>query len=569
MTLWPYGRLARAMALLIGATLVLGACAQGPAPQSAPPAGGTAAPSASAAGAGGRVTVALWQEPEGLNPYMNIQTVAQLMSSVLYEGLLSIDPEGNFVPRLAAEVPSVQNGGVSSDGKTVTYKLRPGLKWSDGRPITSADVKFTFDAIMNKDNPVKSRAGYEEIASLEAPDPQTVKVAYKSFFAPFLTLFQWVLPAHPAGGSLRFDTEAYLRKPIGSGPFQVQEWRSGELIALKKNPNYLEAGKPKLDELVVKFTPSREVSIAQLRSGESDAVWNLIESVIPDLEKAPNVKLQLMDSPNLEYLGMNMSDPADATKPHPILGDPKVREAIGLAVNKQEIVDKLLFGKAKVATSPIPLGWASDATLQPVPFDVARAKQLLGEAGWVPGADGIRTKGGARLSLKITTTTGDKLREQAEQVLQAQLKAVGAELAIDNVPSAVLFGGLDKGGPLKTGKFDIVMDTWGPGIDPDEFVTTLFDSASIPTAENKGAGWNFYRMRVPELDKAIREARQTPDLTQRKALYAKVQRLIIGTGAYIPLYKRLNINGFRTNVQGWKDNPWQEFMWDVRDWQRR
>lgn len=539
--------------------LVAGACA---------PQGQSQQPTSSAsAQAGGSLTVALWQEPEGLNPYINIQAVAHVMGDVIYEGLLATDPQGSYVPALASEVPSVQNGGVSADGKTVTYKLRPGLKWSDGTALTSADVKFTFDAIMNKDNPVSTRAGYEEIASVTAMDPTTVMVTFKSFYAPFLTLFHWVLPAKPAAsGSTRFDTPAYLRQPLGSGPFTVQEWRSGELIAMKKNPNYRETGKPNLDQLVVRITPSREVSIAQLKSGDAGAVWNLIESSIPDLQSVSSIKLQLSDSPNLEYLGLNTSDPADATKPHPILGDANVRKALGLAVNKQEIVDKLLYGKAKVANSPIPIGWATDTTLAPIPFDVARATQLLDQAGWRPGSDGIRTKDGKRLSLKVTTTTGDKLRDQAEQVLQAQFKVVGAELAIDNVPSQVLFGGLDKQGPLKTGKFDIVMDTWGPDIDPDEFMTLLFESASIPTAANNGAGWNFYRLRVPALDKAIQDARQTPDLEKRKAAYAQAQRLIIDSGAYIPLYKRLFINGYQTKVQGWKDNPWTQFLWDVKDW---
>lgn len=556
-------KVARALVTALVIALVAVACA----PQAAPQPGAGQATASPAAKAGGRVTVALWQEPEGLNPYINIQTVARVVGSVIHDGLIAVDPQGRFVPDLASAVPSVQNGGVSADGKVVTYKLASGLKWADGKPLTSSDVKFTFDAIMNKDNPVKSREGYEQIASVETPDAATVRVTFKEFYSPFLTLFPFVLPAHLAGaGSTRFDGEAYLRKPLGAGAFTVQEWRSGELLALKKNPNYRLAGKPGLDEVVIRFTPSREVSIAQLKSGDADAVWNLIESSIPDLEKAPSIKLQLMDSANLEYLGLNMSDAADATKPHPILGDPAVRKGLGLAVNKTEIVDKLLFGKAKVATSPIPLGWAADTTLQPVPFNTEEAKRLLESAGWKPGADGIRAKDGRRLSLKITTTTGDKLREQVQQVLQQQLKAVGAELVIDNVPSQVLFGGLDKQGPLKTGKFDIVMDTWGPDIDPNEFVTILFHSSSIPTAENKGEGWNFYRMRVPELDRAIEEGRQTPDLEKRKAAYARVQRAIIDTGAYVPLYKRLLINGFQTKVEGWKDNPWMPFLWDIADW---
>lgn len=520
---------------------------------------------------GGTLTVALWQEPESLNPYTAIQTVSRIVRSQTLEGLWGVNPDGEYTAVLAASVPTVANGGVSRDGKTVTVRLKPGLKWQDGHPVTSADVKFTWQVVMDDVNPVSSRSGYDEIEAIDTPNETTAVIRFKRPYAPYLTLFSAsighaILPAHLFGGKTDISKAEFNRKPEGTGPFMVQEWRSASNVTMVRNPNYREPGKPYLDRIIFKFVPSREVATAELTSGSVDAMWNLIENQIPQLEKTPGVKLLVSPSPDLEYLGMNLNDPADLSKPHPILGDIKVRQAISLAIDKKVLVNKLLFGRAQVATSAIPLGWASDKTIPPAEYNPDKAKALLEEAGWKVGSDGIRAKGGKRLSIKIMTTSGAQLRLLAEQVLQEQLRVVGIDLVIDNVPSSVMFGGWDKNGPLKRGQFDIGMDTWGPDIDPADYMSIRFASDQVPTAANNGAGWNFTRIVDPGIDKALGAAQSTLDQAARKAAYADALRRINATYAYIPLYTRLFIDGFRDRVKGYQGSPWASFGWDSENW---
>jgi peptide/nickel transport system substrate-binding protein len=300
-----------------------------------------------------------------------------------------------------------------------------------------------------------------------------------------------------------------------------------------------------------------------------EAVWDLIEASVPDLQDDPEFTLWTTPSSNVEYLGLNLAqrgDPADPAQPHTVLGDRNVREAISLAIDRTVLVDDLMYGLSTIATSPIGMGWAADDSIEVADYDPEKAAALLEEAGWTDtDGDGIRDKDGEKLSLEITTTSGNKLRELAEQVLQAQLADVGIELVINNVPASTLFGNWASGGPLQRGNFDIAMDTWGPDIDPDGFVSILFESDSIPTEE--GGGWNFFRINDPALDEAIAAGRSTVDLEARKQAYSDVSRIVTDSYAYIPLYNRLLINAFTNDLQGWEPNPWEEFTWDVANWQ--
>lgn len=558
------------LSLVLAASLILTACGgqttQSPA-ATQPPVAATEAPTeVSMPELGDPITIAMYQEPESLNPYLSVQTVVNVVSTAVYDGLLTIGPDGEFIPVLATEVPSVANGGLSEDGLTITYKLREGVKWADGKPFTSADVKFTWQAIMDDSNAVVSRAGWEDIESVDTPDDLTAVVTFKKLYAPALTLWRYVLPAHGFGGGTAMTGADFNRQPFGTGPFMVKEWTSAESIVLDYNPNANPMAR--VSGLIFRITPSREASVLLLKSGEVEAVWDLIEASIPEFEGNADASLWTTPSSNVEYLALNLAkrgDPADPTQPHAILGDILVRQAISLAVDRTVLVDDLMYGKSTIATSAIGLGWASDPTIAIAPYDPEQAKSLLEEAGWMPGADGIREKDGQRLSLEISTTSGNKLRELAEQVIQEQLAGVGIELKINNVPSSTLFGNWASGGPLQRGNFDIAMDTWGPDIDPNDFVSILFESSSIPT--EAGGGWNYFRINNPEIDSAIEAGRSTLDITARKKAYADVARLVNETYAYIPLYNRLIINAFAADVTNWTPNPWRDFTWDAAMWE--
>jgi len=521
------------------------------------------------------VTLGIYQEPESLNTYIGVQTVITYVHRAFAEYLIDVNEKGEYFPVLAKEVPTVENGGVSEDGLTITYKLREDVKWSDGEPFTSADVKFTWEAIMNPKNMVKSRSGYELMESVETPDDYTAVVKYKEYYAPYLTRFAPVLPKHILGELPDINDAPYNRMPVGTGPFMVTEWVSGDHITMVKNPHYREADKVKIDTVFFKIIPSREVGIAQLKAGDIDGVWDLIEAQIPQMEKDPEVDLYLANSLTSERLVMNHSSPVpphngDPDYPHPILADLKVRQAIQYAIDKQLIVEKLLYGKAKVNTSEIPDGWAHNPDLKPSEYNPEKAMQLLDEAGWKVGADGIREKDGVRMRLKITTTTGNKLREQVEQVLVSMMKKAGIEFYIENVPSSVLFGSWANDADRKKGRYDILMYTTGPGIDPQQQYEGYFHSRNIPTEENGCTVYNYTRHRDAELDKYLETAGSAPSMEERAEAYRKAQARVAEILPHLYLYRRLSVHAFRTPVKGWMANGYgiidSVATWNIADW---
>jgi peptide/nickel transport system substrate-binding protein len=519
---------------------------------------------------GGTLRIAVYQEPTVLNPYLNSQTVGSVVMNQLIQGLIDVDENGNYVPWLATEVPSVQNGGVSADGKTVTYKLRRDVKWHDGMPFTAKDVVFTFQAIMDANNPVTTRTGYKDMESVEAKDDYTVVTRYKEFYAPYLTLFGRILPAHVFDNKTLLDKHEYGRKPVGTGPFKFVEWVSGDHITVTKNDDYWKKGHPYVDQVIFRITPSREVSVAQLKTAEVDVVWDMIEAQIPEFENDKEIDVWAHPGVGVERLILNLSMPSgprsgDPATKHPILGDPKVREAIELAINKKVLVDKLLYGKTNVGSSPLSTGWAAPK-INVSEFNPDKAKRLLDEAGWRVGPDGIRATGGVKMQMTFSTTSGNKLRELTQQVMQEQLQAVGIALEIKNMPSAVLLGRWNDNAPRARGLFDINMWTTTPGIDPHEHLFGYFHSSQIPSEENKGEGFNYARLKDDVVDKALEEAGATPDQTKRKAAYVRAIKRIVELRPHIFLYNRLDVDGARKYVQGRKHNPWNDLGWDVENW---
>jgi len=536
-------------------------------PPTSPP---TSTPLPSGPAQGGSVTVALYQEPKTLNPYLVKQGAATRVMKTTLEGLLGIEPDGNYYPLLASEVPTLENGGISADGLQVTYHLRPGIKWSDGEPVRAQDVVFTWQAIMNPDNQVITRAGYDRIESVEAADDATVVVRFKSFYAPFLTLFEYVLPEHVLGDQPDMNNAGFNRSPIGTGPFTVKEWIPGDYMAFVPNAHYRKAGQPYLDQLIFKIVPSRETGVAMLKTGEVDVMWDLVEDLIPQIEGNADLNQWISPSINIERLILNLSkpgEPADPAVPHPALGDLRVRQALNAAIDKQQIVDALLHGQARLINSPIPIGWAADDSIQPGEYDPDAANELLEQAGWVDtDGDGIREKDGRPLQLTVISTSGNALRERIEQVLQAQLKTVGIELRIENVASSVLFGKWADNSPRAQGNFDMLLYSTGPSVDPDPHLYSYFHSTQIPTTANKGKGANYSRYANPQVDAALDTARNNPDLEARRAEYQKMAQLIAQDLPHIMLYARLNINVFRSNVAGYTVNAWENLTWDTQNW---
>jgi len=516
---------------------------------------------------GGTIRIGLWQEPSTLNPYYATMYATNLVANVVLEGLVAVDPAGTYYPVLATEVPSVANGQVSADGRMVTYRLRPGLRWSDGAPVTSADVRFTWEALMNPANRVVTRTGYDLIEKVETPDATTVVLRFKRLYAPHLTLFPYVLPRHVLGSLPDLNQTQFNRLPLGTGPFRIAEWVSGSHMTFERNAHYRVSGRPFLDRLIFKMVPSREVGSAQIKTGEIDVLWNLSEYQIPDFERLADVKLAITSSSLSEKLVLNQSAGGDPAAPHSILGDRRVRQALQHAINKRVIVEKLLYGKAKAGTSEVPHGWAADPSIQPSEFNPDRARQLLRDAGWQDtDRDGVLDKGGQPLKLRLSTTSGDKLRELVEQLVQEQLKAVGVAVTIENVLPTVLFGSWGDRSPRKRGTYDIQMYSPGPSIDPDAYLYGFYHSSQIPTEANAGAGNNTSRYRSAEFDRAVEEARGTVDLDKRRKAYIRAAHLLNEDLPVIILYTRLFVDAYRTRVGGYTPNPWAWLGWDAQGW---
>lgn len=555
--------------LLVVVALVLAGCTAAPAAPAAPSAdaGEAAAPAAGEPIRGGTAVVGTPQEPGVLNPLLILATIEDVVSSFVVEGLVQVDDQGAFIPVLAADLPTV-----SEDGLTITYQIKPGITFSNGDPLTCADVAYTWEAILSEFSQA-STSGYDKIESIDCPDDLTVVVNFSEVYAPYLRLFSYVLP-RSAGDPVELDSWEFNRNPIGTGPWTLTDWQAGNYIEFAPNPTYREEGKPYLDSLIVKILPSREVGLQLLGTGEILSLWDVTEADFPALDamKEQGVSYATARTGENELLVFNFADPtvdapADASaNPHPILNDLRVRQAIQYAINKQELADTLLYGNVQVGTTILPTGDYA-CPQPPSEFSLDKANALLDEAGWALGADGIREKDGVKMELKITTTSGNLLREQTQQVLAEMLKAAGISLVIENVPSDVLFAGWSSDGLRKHGSFDIVMYTTGPYQDPDSHLYSNYHSASIPTAENEGSGSNYSRWVNADFDAAVDAAASLTDQDARSDLFCTAAELINQDLPRLFLYERLLVNGFNTRLQNFKVSPGpSDFTFESQNW---
>jgi peptide/nickel transport system substrate-binding protein len=548
-----------------------------PAATSAPAPAATKPAPTQAAGPkrGGKITVALWQSPTTLNGLLGTQTVVSVVRAFIVEGMTQVLGDGTRVPSLAKEVPTVQNGGVSPDGKVVTYNLKEGLVWSDGKPMTCDDFVFLWQARLTPGVGVTSTVGYSEIETIECPSPTKVVVKYKDFYGPYISLFNESLPKHYAGDPKEMKNWAYNRKPLGTGPFKVDEWVADSYIMLSRNPNYREKDKPYLDQVVIRIVPSAEVAMQLLASGEVDVMWNNTEADIPLLEKMAGVKISAPPQIGGERLILNLAenkDPADPNKPHLILNDQRVRQAVAFGINKQRFIDKLLFGKAKPGTTELNAGPYNCTDIKPYTYDPEKAKSLLTQAGWVPGPDGIRVAKGAkvapdgtRLRLKYSTTSGNKLREDTQVLVVEDMKAIGVEFYIENMPSALLLGTWADASPRRRGNYDIIEYSTNSGIDPHNILFTRFHSKNITHAGNQ-SGLNETRYSNPKVDELLDAAGKEPDTAKRKVLYCNIVQILYDEANVIYLYQRASIDSYRDRLVGWIENAWDNLGWDSAGW---
>lgn len=503
---------------------------------------------------GGQLIYGTLQEPNTLNPLLSDLMATAEVGRLVFSGLVTSDDKGQWMPDLAVEVPTLQNGGVSADGLTVTYKLRSGVTWHDGVPFSAEDVRFTWNLIMNGQNKVVSQEGYNFISAIDIPDNQTVVVRFKEYYAPYLTLFSTILPKHKLEGIQDLNKASFNRMPIGTGPFKFKEWRIAESISFEANGAYFQ-GRPALDAILYKIIPDTNILLTQLKSGDIDLVTNIVPAQLEQFKAVANVKTMITPSMVWEHLDFNLDNS--------LFQDVRVRQAIQLGVDRQALVATTLRNVAGVAlTDQPPFSWAYNGNVKLGGRDVNAAKELLSQAGWLPGTDGICAKEGRKLTFTLVTTNGNKMREAVAQQLAQQLKDIGILLQVQYVDVPGFFADV-----LKNRRFEAAMYAWVAGIDPEN--SRLWHSKYIPGRVNGFDGQNYSGWRNPEIDKLTEQGKMTVDMEQRKQIYYRIQEVMVQEVPVIPLYYRATIDVVKNNIANYRPNPtpagnfWNAWQWGI------
>lgn len=500
---------------------------------------------------GGTLTVGYEQEPQILNSFItggDMMSTKDVESNVLL-GLVRIKPDFTYEPMLAEAIPDIANGGVTENPFTVTWKIRKEAVWSDGKPVTADDVKFTWDTIMSSKWQILSKSGYEEITKAEVIDPKTVKLTFKAPYAPYREMFSasyMVLPKHALEGK-DFNTVMNEAIPVASGPFIFKEWKKGDHITLARNDKFW--GTPAyLDQVVFKWVPDTNTEIAQMKTGEVDAVNPSPDPSLIDQLKTTG---EVMADPGTvwEHLAFNL------TKPD--VSDVKVRQAIAYSIDRQKIVDQVMLGQVK-ALNGIFVPEQKEvfsADWEIYKPDKAKADSLLTEAGYVKGANGYYAKGGKMLSLEFKTTAGNKGREKMFQILYSQLKEVGIDVKLVFEEANTFFGTSTPNGKFQVGE-------WAWVASPDPSVKTLFSAEQVPPK-----GQNYYRYKNADVTKWINEADNSVDMAKRAALSKQISKQMAADVPLIPLYQRLSILAVKNYVHGAKNNATLEgAFWNLGEW---
>lgn len=525
---------------------------------------------------GGIADFLLYEDPDSLNPWVGSTSIALQVSSAIMDGLTYNDPDGSFQPALAAELPTLENGGVSEDLSTITWKLKPDLLWSDGEPITSDDIVFTWEAVRDAANGSAFASEFEFITGIEAPDPLTAVVSYSDFNAGYLDQFPYLLPRHAAGPAEDMANWEFNRNPVGAGPFKLQEWAPGEYLMTVRNENYREEGKPYLDGINFLVVPAEEARTARMIEGDGDVMLWAGDEAEEQIEAAGAGMGRIAPGIWVVQMWFNLSNPFDddpsVTPPHPILGDHRVREAITLAVNRTRITQELFEGRVFDIESPFAVGWLA-CEVEPFVYDPEAAKTLLEEAGWRDeDGDGIReaygvegVEDGTPLSLMMNGYTGYSPLELIELAIQEDLKAVGIDTRLENQEFAVIFGTWDDGSPRLLGDYDLLVFDGGWFAEPGADIYEDFGADNVPSAENPG-GRNITRWVRDDVGAWIDEANKSPDTEFRRENFCNVANALREDIATFPILQFSEGSVYSNRIHGFTVSTWEYGAWDSENW---
>jgi peptide/nickel transport system substrate-binding protein len=534
-------------------------------------------------GGGGQLKVLWWQAATLLNPHFANGTKDQDGSRIFYEPLGSFDPDGNIVPILAAEVPSLQNGGVAKDGLSVTWKLRKNVQWHDGKPFTADDVVFNWEYASDPATAAVTVGAYKDIKQIDKVDSHTVKISFKNptpFWAiAFCGPTGQIIPKHlfeSFKGDKSREAPTNL-KPVGTGPYRFVDFKPGDLVRGELNPNYHAANRPYFDQLEMKGGGDAvSAARAVIQTGEFDFAWNMQveDDILRRMEQGGKGKVDIAVAGNIEHIGVNQTDPwkeidgerSSLKAPHPFLTDPAVRSALNLLVDRAAIQEQIYgrLGQTSANFLNAPSRFQSKANKWE--FNIDKANKILDDAGWKRGADGIRAKDGKRLKMVYQTSINAPRQKTQAIVKQAAAKA-GIDIEIKSVVASVYFSS-DAANPDTFPHFytDIQMYTTTMGApDPQRFMDQ-FTSWEVASKENKWAGRNVTRWRNEEYDKLWKAAETEMDTVKRAAHFIRMNDLLIQNVVVVPVLWRSVISAVSgrlksTDVSGWDSNFWNHANW--------
>jgi peptide/nickel transport system substrate-binding protein len=532
-------------------------------------------------GGGGALKTLWWQGTTLLNPHFAVGTKDQDGSRIFYEPLASWDPDGQLYPVLAAEIPTVENGGLAKDGKSVTWKLKQGVTWHDGKPFTADDVVFNWEYAKDPGTAATTSGSYTNI-KVEKVDGHTVKVLFDKptpFWADaFVGVRGMLIPKHLFGeytGGKSRDAPANL-KPVGTGPYRFVDFKPGDMVRGELNPNYHMPNRPHFDTIEMKGGGDAiSAARAVLQTGEYDYAWNLQveDEILQRLEKGGKGMTTMSPGGNIEHIQLNTTDPwtevdgerASMKTKHPTLSDPAVREAMGLLIDRKSVQDHI-YGRTGIATGNFvnnPQQFVSKNTKWE--FNVDKANDILEKAGWKKGPDGIRAKDGKKLKFVYQTSINTP-RQKNQAIVKQACQRAGIDVELKSVTASVFFSS-DVANPDTYPHFycDIQMyTTTMTQPDPETFLLQ-FVSWEVATKENKWQGRNITRWTNKEADDAFKASQSELDPVKRAAHFIKINDLAVGAYAVIPVVYRPRVQAVSAKLKS-RGSGWDSDFWNLQDW---
>lgn len=503
----------------------------------------------------GIVRYGLASDINTLNPLVTTLAVEQEIDEAIFDGLIELDDRHRVIPDLATEVPTIHNGDISRDGRTLIYHLRHNVTWQDGQQFTAADVLFTFHTILDPRVNDANTAVYRQVEAISAPDNYTVAVRLKTPSAVAVNqLFcngeeGAILPKHLLEHSADFNRDPFASHPVGTGPMQLERWERSSRVILRPNPHYFR-GAPRIQELQILFVPDTNTRLTMVATGELDVATIPLATQLPRLRRLPGYSVTLADSYTGVHLTFNLTrDP---------FNDLRVRQALTMALDRHKYVTYTYGESGVFADSFIPpYSWAYTSDNHTLGYDPARANMLLDESGWLRQTDGIRAKGGRRLAFSLLTYASNTPRTILAEQMQNAWRAIGADVTIHPMAINMLFA---RDSILSTARYDVVLE--GFVYDPDPDRTSNFGSHDFSPV-----GFNDSRFSSPQFDALSLRGISLYDQDARKPIYEQLQQLLNEQVPAVPLAWPKTIYVINNDLRGFRPEPVNSDFWNIQDWQ--